>query len=151
MGYIKLLKLLDREGVNYKIYITDHRDLPVAKKIMGNRENIIFNESPEKLLAELDDCDLMVGYRLHALIPALSSGIPVIPIPLDGRISGFVETYGLTEYSVNPYDPSSELLILERIKLALRVGILAWEPTIERRNNLALVMRNFINQSLANI
>lgn len=150
-GYIKMLKLLDKEKIDYNIFITDYRDIPVAEKILGSDERIIFDESPDRLLSYLEDCSLMIGYRLHALIPALSWGIPVIPVPLDGRISGFIETYGFTEFSVNPYDPQVQSLIFERVKLALEMGRGAWEPTIVQRDRLGVVMRDFVSQSLANI
>jgi polysaccharide pyruvyl transferase WcaK-like protein len=151
VGYMKLLKRLRREGIEFKIFITDARDVPVAEKIAGNAQAILFDESPETLLAHLDDCDLMIGYRLHACIPSLSKGIPIIPLPLDGRVLGFTETYGLTEYAVNPYDPAQEDQILERAKLALGGERYAWNMAIARRDQLAGVMRQFLQTSLAKL
>jgi polysaccharide pyruvyl transferase WcaK-like protein len=151
VGYLKLLKLLRREGYNFKIFITDARDLPVAEKIAGSAQAILFDESPEALLAHLADCDVMIGYRLHACIPSLSKGIPVIPLPLDGRVLGFIETYGLTEFAVNPYDPAQETQILERVKMALGEQRFAWKVTVGRRNQLGEIMRQFLSTSLARL
>lgn len=93
----------------------------------------------------------MVGYRLHACIPALSLGAPIIPVSLDGRFAGFVETYGLSEVAVNPYDFRAETQILEKIELALRERRAVWENSVAKRNMLGEVMRNFVNCSLEKI
>jgi hypothetical protein len=64
---------------------------------------------------------------------------------------GFMETYGLTEYAVNPFDPAQEFQVLERVKLALGAQRSAWKMTVVRRNELGKVMRAFLQTSLAKL
>jgi len=149
-SYTALIRLLRSNNIDFHIFVTDFRDLPVAKSLASSSQ-IIFDTSSEALLQALQNCSVMVGYRLHACIPALSLGTAIIPVSLDGRFAGFIETYDLNELAVNPYDFCAENQILEKIELALGKHRTVWEHSITKRNMLGAVMRNFVKSSLENI
>jgi Polysaccharide pyruvyl transferase len=144
--FLGVLEGLRAGGFETRVLVHDARDLPLARKLVGN--GVVYHEEPARMLEEIAACDVIVGFRLHASIAALSYGIPVIPILADGRSSAFAETFGLTELSV-PLDPAGALLTMERIRLALDSGREFWQPALDRRDDLRRRMYGFLEVSLA--
>lgn len=52
-------------------------------------------EHPQRMLAEVASCDLVIGMRLHALIYAASQQVPVVGISYDPKIDQFLNRLGM--------------------------------------------------------
>lgn len=50
---------------------------------------------PQDMLAEVNDCDLLIGMRLHSLIYAASRKVPLIGISYDPKIDQFLNRLGM--------------------------------------------------------
>src|SRR5512135_2592785 len=121
--FLGLLRQLHREGLETRVLVHDAADLTLARQLLG--EGFVFETDPERMLEAVRECDVIVGFRLHAGIAGLGFGIPPIPVLADGRSIGFAETFGLLEMSV-PLDPAAVSLAMERVHLALGRGRSAW-------------------------
>lgn len=53
-------------------------------------------EHPQRMLAEVASCDLIIGMRLHALIYAASQQVPVVGISYDPKIDQFLNRLGMS-------------------------------------------------------
>lgn len=147
--FLDLLRRIPEAGYETRILVHDAADLPLARELVGS-SGFFFSEEPERLFDAIAECDLIVGFRLHASITALGLGIPSIPILLDGRNDAFVETLGMTELAV-PIDPASVSMVLERIAVAMGGGRDLWKPAIERRDALRAAMDGFLRPALARV
>ena len=141
----ELLERLPAAGYRVRVLVHDANDLDLARQMLGS--DFFWSEDPEKLFEAIGGCDLIIGFRLHACIPALGMGIPSIPVLLDGRNVAFAETFGLTEHAV-PIDPAASTMILERAALAMGEGRIHWKPALARRDELAATMDAFLRGAL---
>lgn len=139
--FLGLLRELRREGLESRVLVHDAADLELARQLLGDR--FVYDPDPRRMLDAVSECDVIVGFRLHAGIAGLGFGIPPIPVLSDGRSVGFAETLGLLELSV-PLDPASVPLAMERIRLSLGSGRAAWAPAVARRDELSRTMRAFL-------
>lgn len=142
-GFLRLLDALDRDDINHRVLVHDEEDLPHAHQLLGS--GYFYSPDPNALLDEIKDCAVVVGFRLHACIAAISFGIPGIPILADGRALSFVETLGLIEASV-PVDPAMGGSILDRVRLALTGDHRLWSAGMLRREQLGLRFRDFLTE-----
>jgi hypothetical protein len=143
--FLGLLRALKVEGLETRVLVHDAADLPLARQLLG--DEFVYEKDPERMLERVRECDVIVGFRLHAGIAGLGYGIPPIPVLADGRSFGFAETLGLLELSV-PLDPGSVGLAMERVRLALGSGREFWSSAIVRRDELARTMRRFLEAAL---
>ena len=141
----ELLQRLPAEGYRVRVLVHDANDLDLAREMLGS--DFFWSEDPEKLFEAIGGCDVIIGFRLHACIPALGLGIPSIPILLDGRNAAFAETFGLTEHSV-PIDFAAPAMVLARVALAMGEGRVHWKPALARRDELAATMDAFVKGAL---
>ena len=144
--FLKLLSRLRTVGHDVRILVHDAADLPLANELLAG--DFFFSEEPERLFEAIGQCDVIVGFRLHASIAALGLGIPPIPILLDGRNAAFVETFGMSEHAVS-IDPASVEMVMQRVDLALGSSRSLWQPAFERRDVLRKAMSEFVDSSLA--
>ena len=143
--FLGLLKALGNAKLEVRVLVHDAADLPLAERLLGS--DFVYDASAARMLDAIRECDVIVGFRLHAGIAGLSFGIPPIPILLDGRSLGFAETLGLLELSV-PLDPDAVVLAMERVRLALGSGRRAWAPVVARRDELGRTMREFLASAI---
>jgi hypothetical protein len=141
----ELLERLPSAGYQTRVLVHDAADLDLAREMLGSK--YFYSEEPEKLFDAIAECDVIVGFRLHACIAALGLGIPSVPILLDGRNSAFAETFELTEHAV-PIDPAAASMILERVALAMGGGRVLWKPAFARRDELGASMDAFLRGAL---
>lgn len=146
-SYFKLLKLLDFHKIPFKIFVTDFRDIPIAQKNNHDKEVIVSSE-PQELLMRLNEATTVIGYRLHSCIPSVGMGIPIVPIIADGRSMAFVETFELSELSVNPMEPFAEQHIYNLIIQGLNSKNQLWQHMIEKREFYRIQMNQFLRNCL---
>ncbi|MGD8457421.1 MAG: glycosyltransferase [Anaerolineales bacterium] len=98
-------------------------DVAVSERIQRLMKNSprtrIFkrNYSIERKLAQLKQCDLILGMRLHAVILAIKYGIPVIGLGYDPKIKNVLSQAGISEYGIELGQLTAQNLglLLERV------------------------------------
>lgn len=141
-----LIERMHAKGMTPKIIVQDSDDLEFAHRDYG--ADVVYSDHASQILKEIESCDVVVGFRLHACIAALGFGIPVVPVLLDGRCHAFAETLNLTEFSV-PLDPGAVSIAMDRIEMAVGERRSYWSETIRRRDALAATMQLFVKTALA--
>lgn len=82
-------------------------DLSVAERVRGQMRNAgracVAPEgySPMEKAGLLGQCDLVLGMRLHSLIFAIRSGVPVVGLVYDPKVRALMERAGCAEYAVD--------------------------------------------------
>jgi polysaccharide pyruvyl transferase WcaK-like protein len=54
----------------------------------------------DELAARYREVSLVIGFRLHAALLAYGLGVPFLPVGFDWRGWGFIETFGLRDWSL---------------------------------------------------
>jgi polysaccharide pyruvyl transferase WcaK-like protein len=84
------------------------RDEEQAKMVVAKMRNqaathILYGEQPTRVLrALLGEMDAVLALRLHALILAAASGVPVLGFSYARKVSGFLAAAGQTERDLDP-------------------------------------------------
>ncbi len=86
-------------GHDIKILCHDLRDIAFASSIPGVEH--IYTGDVFSYMSLLQRCKLVVSYRLHSFLPALSFGTPVIKISYDERALSLVDTLGMGDWNIN--------------------------------------------------
>ena len=85
----------------------------IREKNIQNRNNINIEyidysfSKYEIVLNRIRECDLFVSTRFHAMVLAMSFGIPVFPIAYDEKIKNFMEYIGANDKVINIKDIDS--------------------------------------------
>ncbi|MEF3305145.1 polysaccharide pyruvyl transferase CsaB [Paenibacillus sp. GYB003] len=100
---IRLLPFHLPDDTDASRYVIDRvGSLPGGSDI-GIKEEAVH---PQQMLAEVNDCDLLIGMRLHSLIYAATRHVPLIGISYDPKIDQFLHRLGLTvAASTERFDP----------------------------------------------
>lgn len=84
---------------NIRLLCHDHRDIPFAASFAG--VDYVYTDDCGVFLALLQAASLVVTYRLHAVLPCLAFGTPVIPISYDERALSLIETVGFGAWNID--------------------------------------------------
>ena len=82
------------------VFIPMHRinDFDISNRILGKMKEkgyIIKNKySVTEILGVMEKLEILVGMRLHALIFAASLGVPIIGLPYEPKVEGFLQYIG---------------------------------------------------------
>jgi len=91
-------------------------DLGVARWIRRQLKNAKRAQILEKTVSPhmkgdlLATCDLVLGMRLHSLVVAASSGIPMVGLGYDPKVVNYLKQIGLGRYLINLPDVSSPMV-----------------------------------------
>ncbi len=77
----------------------DHRDIPFAASFQGI--DYVYTDDCGVFLALLKAASLVVTFRLHAVLPCLSYGTPVIAISYDERAISLIQTIGFGDWNID--------------------------------------------------
>ena len=77
----------------------DHRDIPFAASFQGI--DYVYTDDCGVFLALLQAASLVVTFRLHAALPCLAYGTPVIAISYDERAISLIDTIGFGEWNID--------------------------------------------------
>lgn len=86
-------------------------DLSLSERLMGSVNTGILirgTYTPQEVMGMMGEMDLVLGVRLHALIFAARSGIPLVGIPYDPKVRGFLRLCGLEEATILPGDDGEQ-------------------------------------------
>jgi polysaccharide pyruvyl transferase CsaB len=88
-------------------------------------------EHPQRMLAEVASCDLVIGMRLHALIYAASQQVPVVGISYDPKIDQFLNRLGML--------PAATTAAFDSSAFAHQVDELLWTRTEWQADKVGLI------------
>ncbi|MFP4459828.1 MAG: polysaccharide pyruvyl transferase family protein [Candidatus Zixiibacteriota bacterium] len=110
----QLARFFDEIATNVKLHFIPMRtvdydnDVEIAKKLVSHMQQdceIEINEVPpsvEGFIDMLDDCDIMIGMRLHSAILATAKAIPTIAISYSPKVKGYMEKIGMVDFCKPP-------------------------------------------------
>ncbi|WNM64081.1 polysaccharide pyruvyl transferase family protein [Candidatus Nitrospira neomarina] len=121
----RYLQLLTQAGqralaLNRDIVLLSHApgggDLAIAHQLADRldspRVEVVTNVTPKRAKGIISNADLVVGSRFHALVAALSSGVPAIAIGWAHKYSHLLLDFGIPNLNFDPDQTSEELLDL---------------------------------------
>jgi polysaccharide pyruvyl transferase WcaK-like protein len=96
----EVLAFLKGEGYrNVRLLCHDHRDIPFAASL--GDVDYVYADDIYVFLALLRSASLVVTYRLHAALPCLAFGTPVIKVSYDERALSLLETVGFGRWNID--------------------------------------------------
>ena len=96
-----ILALREAGQDRVRILCNDSRDLDFAVQFKGSLNvDPIYTNDVYQYLALLANCSMLVSYRLHATLPAISYGVPVVNITYDERAESLCQDLGVQEHSI---------------------------------------------------
>ncbi|OGS20182.1 MAG: polysaccharide pyruvyl transferase CsaB [Elusimicrobia bacterium RIFOXYA2_FULL_39_19] len=69
--------------------------------------------NPESLFGIIENTDLLISQRFHALVIGIMSGIPVVGISKDSKLEYFLTEFGYKNYFLKTLDPEKTLHVVE--------------------------------------
>ncbi|MDP5274635.1 polysaccharide pyruvyl transferase CsaB [Chengkuizengella axinellae] len=75
----------DQEATQYIL-----QQMGISTKELPEDIQIVYGDSPKKMLEEVSTCDVLIGMRLHSLIYAANQHVPVVGISYDPKIDHFL-------------------------------------------------------------
>jgi len=91
--------LHDRGHQKVRLLCHDHRDIPFAASFQG--VDYVYTDDCGIFLSLLKAADLVVTFRLHAALPCLAFGTPVIAISYDERALSLIDTVGFGRWNID--------------------------------------------------
>lgn len=83
----------------FRLLCHDHRDIPFAASF--GELDYLYTDDVGEYLAMLRGAELIIAYRLHAAIPCLAFGTPVIKVSYDERGNSAMKTIGMEEWNID--------------------------------------------------
>ncbi|OOC50950.1 polysaccharide pyruvyl transferase family protein [Thioalkalivibrio versutus] len=94
-----------------RLLCNDSRDLDFATSFRYSMNvDSIYTNDVYQYLSLLQSADLVVSYRLHATLPAVSFGTPTINIIYDERSQSLIDDLGMTTASLNVVELDNEFI-----------------------------------------
>jgi polysaccharide pyruvyl transferase WcaK-like protein len=86
-------------GAQVKLLCHDHRDIPFAATFAGIE--YLYTDDVYLYLSLLRNARLCIAYRLHAVLPCLAFGTPVIKVSYDERGNSMMDTIGMDAWNID--------------------------------------------------
>lgn len=105
-------------------------------------------ESLTELIDVINQCDIIIGTRMHSCILAKSYSIPIIGISWDQKIEGFFKLLHLNEYFIN-FDKVNSDELISRIDMLLVNGCKQKndiDPLVKKLNMLPLEIKSILKK-----
>lgn len=120
--WLDVIARLKGRGDDYKLFTTGHFSDEVFLDSLVRDNNIPHDKvkfainSPEEMLTELNKCDGVIAYRLHASIAAFSYKIPTVGLSWNFKVPYFYKTMNYPDraLSVNDWNAITVLDVLDR-------------------------------------
>ena len=131
-----------------RILCNDSRDLDFAVQFKGSLSvDPVYTNDVYQYLSMLTRCSMLVSYRLHATLPAISYGKPVVNITYDERAESLCTDLGVQKHSIKMVDPKldSNARIDEMIRSGGYMSALDSER-ISRWENIAMHQDELLNE-----
>lgn len=134
---VSLAKTLLAEGERVIVICNDPSDLSIAKSLFAGVLSVVCPQTPEDYFYLLSASRAVVSGRLHTAIAAFSLGLPFVLLNVDQRTDGFIKTYQLERWSIEPSRDRFEGALQQLTAKLLRDETSEpWTVFIERRDEL---------------
>lgn len=126
--WLDVIAQLEERGDNYRLFTTGHFSDEVFLDSLVREKHIPLNHvkfavnSPEELLRELNNCDGVIAYRLHASIAAFSYKVPAIGLSWNFKVPYFYETVGYGHRALS-HDKWQAATVLAELDKAMADGV----------------------------
>lgn len=150
---VSLAHSLVEGGHEVVVACNDPADLPLARGLFGARfeGRVVCPQSPEEYFRLLSDSRAVVTGRLHTAVVAFSLGVPFLLIDADQRSHGFVETYGLGEWAVEPSRDFDARLDALAARLLSDDARAEWESLVRKRDLMRERATELLRAALARV
>ncbi|MFC2970335.1 polysaccharide pyruvyl transferase family protein [Acidimangrovimonas pyrenivorans] len=103
-------------------------------RALGGDEVISFasQRTPQELCGHISQCDLLIAYRMHAIIAAYSYGVPAIGLAWDRKLAAFMQSVGRGDWLLDVASTSAADCVARAIETR-EAGI----PEAERQQVIA--------------
>lgn len=150
---VSLAHSLAERGLKVVVACNDPSDVPLARELFGGRfaNQVERPQSPEEYFQLLSDSRAVVTGRLHTAVAAFSLGVPFALIDADQRSHGFVDTYGLGDWALEPsrdFDARLNALAAKLLSDDVRAE---WEPLVRKRDLMRERAMKLLRAALARI
>jgi len=109
----RIAKRLIEEGNEVKILCHDTRDISFSCSL---GMPYIYTGDVFSYLSMIKNCKLLISYRLHSFLPALSFGTPCIKISYDQRALSLINDIGYGSWNINMFEERDvEKAVFDRI------------------------------------
>ena len=98
--FIDYILWLQKNDIPIRIALHDERDIDLADRLVPCDVEICNMTDVDELIELTESSIGVIGFRLHAALLAIGLGRPAIPIGLDWRGKGFIETFELQSLSM---------------------------------------------------
>lgn len=104
---VELARTLLEAGQRVVVACNDPLDLPTVESLFADWPPgvVVCPQTLDDYFQLLSDSRAVVSARLHTAVVAFSLGIPFVIVDVDQRTHGFVKTYQLERWSINPSLP----------------------------------------------
>lgn len=104
-----------------RVLCNDSRDLDFAVQFKGSMKvDPIYTNDVYQYLALINNASIIVSYRLHATLPAVSFGTPVVNITYDERAESICKDFDILQNSIQIM--STEINVQDEIKKKIFEG-----------------------------
>ena len=120
--WLDIIAQLTERGYDYRLFTTGHFSDEVFldalfRKMKIPARNVVFTvNTPDELVQELNECDGVIAFRLHASITSFAYSVPSIGLSWNFKVPYFYDSIGYSERAVPPEQWNAEAVIpaLER-------------------------------------
>lgn len=150
---VSLAHALVERGLKVVVACNDPADLPLARGLFGERfgGGVVCTQSPEEYFRLLSDSRAVVTGRLHTAVAAFSLAVPFLLIDADQRSHGFIETYGLGGWSLEPSRDFDARLSERAARLLSDDARAEWESLVRKRDLMRERATELLRAALARV
>jgi len=150
---VSLAHALVESGLKVVVACNDPADLPLARGLFGERfgGGVVCTQSPEEYFRLISDSRAVVTGRLHTAVAAFSLGVPFLLIDADKRSHGFVETYGLGGWALEPSRDFDARLAERAERLLSDDARDEWESLVRKRDLMRVRAMELLRAALARV
>ncbi len=145
------LAWLDKTGCKPVLVCHDPRDFEHARALSRSRYEIMAATEPPPFYELFSRCCLVVGFRLHAAIMALSQGVPFLPVSFDLRGVGFTRTFDLADWTIDVAASGLGDALRQRTESVLAANIAPFAPALKRHQALQQKMQHFVESAIGRV
>jgi colanic acid/amylovoran biosynthesis protein len=101
----RAVEILRAEGLDVRMLVHERGDAEVVDAVQARLERavpVVRDESPEHLKGVIGQAEVVVGSRFHALVSALSQGVPALGVGWSHKYEMLFADYGVAEDVVDP-------------------------------------------------
>jgi polysaccharide pyruvyl transferase WcaK-like protein len=153
-GLVELAGTLLEAGQKVVVACNDPLDLPTAESLFADLQPgaVVCPQTLDDYFQLLSASRAVVSARLHTAVVAFSLGIPFLLIDVDQRTHGFLKTYQLERWSIDPSSPDFTAQLGEKTAdLLSEESSESWRVFIEKRDHLYSSSMDLLGEAFESI